>query len=400
MPAQASHVISDLERRGPGVRLLTLPLVLSLMVTACHSNSRASSSSTAPPMSPTSLTVEQMEDCQHKASDWMSNPESQDPSYLPAQGADICVIQSFNAENQESTLIARYEASNKEPKWAMSLTPRIAAYGRDENDADVQSAQELAGDVLRSRAAGYATVSPNGKYLSLVLRPPEVADDSPRPARQTPAVPAEQRTTVVVLDAVSGKPVRTVEVSGLVLGQALTSDSLAVETADAYYPAGAGKGRISIFSLTEPSAPPTSFTTGLWLAGSGKSSLLLSSQPAHSHDTATTSTVTQVDLHGKHLATFTNSSEILLGGWVRRCTYLPDEDRIRWEVVDTNSGTVYNEDTDSAVARRVPTGPGLLISQVVINDKGYRESGTPRFWLSAADDGHRHTENLEQFKKN
>lgn len=400
MPAQASHVISDLERRGPGVRLLTLPLVLSLMVTACHSNSRASSSSTAPPMSPTSLTVEQMEDCQHKASDWMSNPESQDPSYLPAQGADICVIQSFNAENQESTLIARYEASNKEPKWAMSLTPRIAAYGRDENDADVQSAQELAGDVLRSRAAGYATVSPNGKYLSLVLRPPEVADDSPRPARQTPVVPAEQRTTVVVLDAVSGKPVRTVEVSGLVLGQALTSDSLAVETADAYYPAGAGKGRISIFSLTEPSAPPTSFTTGLWLAGSGKSSLLLSSQPAHSHDTATTSTVTQVDLHGKHLATFTNSSEILLGGWVRRCTYLPDEDRIRWEVVDTNSGTVYNEDTDSAVARRVPTGPGLLISQVVINDKGYREAGTPRFWLSAADDGHHHTENLEQFKNN
>ena len=400
MPAQASHVISDLERRGPGVRLLTLPLVLSLMVTACHSNSRASSSSTAPPMSPTSLTVEQMEDCQHKASDWMSNPESQDPSYLPAQGADICVIQSFNAENQESTLIARYEASNKEPKWAMSLTPRIAAYGRDENDADVQSAQELAGDVLRSRAAGYATVSPNGKYLSLVLRPPEVADDSPRPARQTPAVPAEQRTTVVVLDAVSGKPVRTVEVSGLVLGQALTSDSLAVETADAYYPAGAGKGRISIFSLTEPSAPPTSFTTGLWLAGSGKSSLLLSSQPAHSHDTATTSTVTQVDLHGKHLNSFTNSSEILLGGWIRRCTYLPDEGRIHWEVVDTNSGTVYNEDTDSAVARRVPTGPGLLISQVVINDKGYREAGTPRFWLSAADDGHHHTENLEQFKNN
>lgn len=400
MTAQASHVISDLERRGLGVRLLTLPLVLSLMVTACHSNSRVSSSSTAPPMSPTSLTAEQMEDCQHKASDWMSNPESQDPSYIPAQGADICVIQSFNAENQESTLIARYEASDKEPKWAMSLTPRIAAYGRDENDADVQSAQELAGDVLRSRAAGYATVSPNGKYLSLVLRPPEIAGDSPQHARQTPAVPAEQRTTVVVLDAVSGKPVRTVEVDGLVLGQALTSDSLAVETADAYYPARKGKGRISVFSLTDTTSSPTSFNTSLWLAGSGKSSLLLSSQPAHSHDSATTSTVTQVDLHGKHLNSFTNSSEILLGGWIRRCTYLPDDGRIHWEVVDTNSGTVYNEDTDSAVARRVPTGPGLLVSQVVINDKGYRESGTPRFWLSAADDGHRHIENLEQFKDN
>lgn len=380
--------------------MVALPLLLSLTVTACHSNSRASSSSTAPPMSPTSLTAEQMKDCQDKTSDWISNPGSQDPSYLPAQGADICIIQSFNTKNQESTLIARYEASDKEPVWAMSLTPRIAAYRRHDNGMDAQSAQELARDVLNSRTAGYATVSPNGKYLSLVLRPPEVADDSPRPARQTSVVPAEQRTTVVVLDAVSGKPVRTVEVSGLVLGQALTSDSLAVETADAYYPAGKGKGRISVFSLTDTTSSPTSFNTSLWLAGSGKSSLLLSSQPAHSHDSATTSTVTQVDLHGKHLNSFTSSSELLLGGWIRRCTYLPDEGRIHWEVVDTNSGTVYNEDTDSAVARRVPTGPGLVMSEVVINDKGYREAGTPRFWLSAADDGHPHTENLEQFKNN
>ena len=340
-----------------------------------------------------------MKDCQDKASDWISNPGSQDPSYLPAQGADICVIQSFNAKNQESTLIARYEASDKEPVWAMSLTPRIAAYRRHENGMDVQSAQELAENVLNSRTAGYATVSPNGKYLSLVLRPAEVASDSPLRARQTPPVPAEQRTTVVVLDAVSGKPVRTAEVSGLVLGQVLTSDSLAVETADAYYPAGKGKGRISVFSLTEPSSPPTSFATGLWLAGSGKSSLLLSSQPAHSHNTATTSTVTQVDLHGKHLATFTNSSEILLGGWIRRCTYLPDEGRIHWEVVDTNSGTVYNEDTDDAVARRVPTGPGLLVSRPSTDGNGNKTS-TPTFWLSAADDGHPHTEDLEQFKNN
>ena len=76
----------------------------------------------------------------------------------------------------------------------MSLTPRIAAYGRDENDADVQPAQELAGDVLRSRTAGYATVSPNGKYLSLVLRPPEVAGDTPNtPGRHLPSPPSSGR---------------------------------------------------------------------------------------------------------------------------------------------------------------------------------------------------------------
>ena len=219
-------------------------------------------------------------------------------------------------------------------------------------------------------------------------------------AQKTPFKPGDQQTTVVVLDAVTGKLVRTAEVSGLVLGQALTSDSLAVETADAYYPAGAGKGRISVFSLTDTTSSPTSFNTSLWLAGSGKSTLLLSSQPVHLHDSTPTSTVTQVDLHGKHLASFTNSSEILLGGWIRRCTYLPDEDRIHWEVVDTNSGTVYDETNEIASMHRVPTGPGLVMSEVVINDKGYRESGAPRFWLSAADDGHPHTENLEQFKNN
>ena len=375
--------------------MVALPLLLSLTVTACHSNSRASSSSTAPPMSPTSLTAEQMKDCQDKASDWISNPGSQDPSYLPAQEADICVIQSFNTKNQESTLIARYEASDKEPVWAMSLTPRIAAYRHHDNGMDVQSAQELARDVLNSRTAGYATVSPNGKYLSLVLRPPEVADDSPRPARQTTVVPAEQRTTVVVLDAVSGKPVRTVEVDGLVLGQALTSDSLAVETADAYYPAGKGKGRISVFSLTEPSTSPTSFPTSLWLAGSGKSSLLLSSQPPDARSIST-STVTQVDLHGKHLATFTDSSGIILGGWVRRNTYLPDEKRFHREVVDTNSGAVYDDDADRVWTHRVPTGPGLVIGQKSSDENG-TITFTPQFWLSAADDGHPHTENLEQF---
>ncbi len=47
----------------------------------------------------------QMEDCQHKGKRWMSNPESQDPSYIPTRRSGHAVIQSFNAENQESTLI-------------------------------------------------------------------------------------------------------------------------------------------------------------------------------------------------------------------------------------------------------------------------------------------------------
>ena len=46
--------------------------------------------------------------------------------------------------------------------------------------------------------------------------------------------------------------------------------------------------------------------------------------------------------------------------------------------------------------RGVPTGPGLVVSRTSTDASGETTS-TPVFWLSAADDGHPHTENLEQF---
>ena len=398
MKLRTSHCFTYASHRSATLMVI-LPLLLVTPLSGCHANRATSQPSTASPVSSTSITSRENEFCKEEAR-YRDDSSWRFPSYLPALDGDICITQRFASNDEKTTLVARYEDSSKDPRWAISLAPQAADYGYTESGPDADSAQQQAHDLLASHTAGYATVSPGGKYISLVLRPPVTTTDYHPHAQKTPFKPGDQRTTVVVLDAVSGKLVRTAEVSGLVLGQALTSDSLSVETADAYYPAGTGKGRISVFSLTDTTSSPTSFNTSLWLAGSGKSTLLLSSQPAHSHDSATTSTVTQVDLHGKHLNSFTNSSEILLGGWIRRCTYLPDEGRIHWEVVDTNSGTVYNEDTDSAVARRVPTGPGLLVSQVVINDKGHRESGAPRFWLSAADDGHPHTENLEQFKNN
>lgn len=72
--------------------------------------------------------------------------------------------------------------------------------------------------------------------------------------------------------------VRTVEVSGLVLGRVLTNDALAVGTARSYYPAGDGKGTISVYSLTDVSAAPTSFPTDQWLTGIDDGALLLSPQ--------------------------------------------------------------------------------------------------------------------------
>ena len=47
--------------------------------------------------------------------------------------------------------------------------------------------------------------------------------------------------------------------------------------------------------------------------------------------------------------------------------------------------------------RSVPNGLGLVVYQDVSTGEYSRER-KPAFWLSAADDGHRHTENLEQFE--
>ena len=46
--------------------------------------------------------------------------------------------------------------------------------------------------------------------------------------------------------------------------------------------------------------------------------------------------------------------------------------------------------------RSVPNGLGLVVYQDVTTGNGSMER-KPVFWLSTADDGHRHTENLEQF---
>ena len=46
--------------------------------------------------------------------------------------------------------------------------------------------------------------------------------------------------------------------------------------------------------------------------------------------------------------------------------------------------------------RGVPTGPGLLVEQEVSTENGSTVL-KPAFWLSSTDDGHPHTENLEQF---
>ena len=125
-------------------------------------------------------------------------------------------------------------------------------------------AESILDNTLDDNPVSYAVLSPDGARLSLVLLP-DAADDV-----------AQQRTEVVVLDTATGGLVRQGEVTGLVLGQALTNDALAIQTAQALFPGGAGRGLINVFPLNDPTAPASSFPSGQWLAGAGRTSLLLS----------------------------------------------------------------------------------------------------------------------------
>ena len=176
--------------------------------------------------------------------------------------------------------------------------------------------------------------------------------------------------------------------------------------ADADYPAGTGKGRISVFSLTEPSTSPTTTPTDQWLVGAGQDSLLLSPQPRYPGMCSSPCgpfTLTRISTGGQKLGTITHADRVYRGGWVERYKEpAPDggdgeaSAQAAREVVDVDTGAATDLNGDQAEETGLSTGPGLLMTRRTEPDKQSSPS-VPVSWLSAADDGHRHTENLEQF---
>ena len=311
------------------------------------------------------------------------------------------------------TRIVSRDPSTDQFQWAASITPSAA---------DHQMANSISGSnggyaqTSSQSHTGDMIVSPDGRYLSLVLTPDESQG----------GVPATDRHThVVVLDTQTGKVVRTAEVSGIVLGQALTNSTLAVETAHNYFPAGSGKGTIHVFSIKNSGAQSSSFSTDQWLIGASGQDLLLAPDvpPYECTLYCAPYTVTRRGTDGHTIATLPGVTAVHPGGWVSQYRdpkaaaslvhtlhASPDNNDATEEArqklrklpkqlvhIDTGQTT---DTTDMFVDERsVPNGLGLVVYQDVSAENGSTER-KPVFWLSAADDGHRHTENLEQFKNN
>ena len=308
-----------------------------------------------------------------------------------------------------ATTVASRERSTDKFQWAVSIKPAVADRERTKYADNAQSAMS---ENMDRSSTGSAVVSPDGRYLSLILLPSE---------QQSGETAADQRTHIVVLDAQTGKTVRTAEVSGVILGQALTNSALAVETAQNYFPAGSGKGTITTFSLTDTSAQPSSFPTDKWLVGATRENLVLAPEPFSDNCSYGCSmmTVTLINADGSTARSISGVTAIHPGGWIHRFanpkaasdyqqrskaasdderkSLSPSREAAEEQLVNPSIKKTIDITGKSTYERDVPTGPGLLVEQKSPDGKGSTES-KPAFWLSSSDDGHPHTENLEQFE--
>ena len=306
-----------------------------------------------------------------------------------------------------TTTVVSRERSTDKFQWAVSIKPAVADQERTEYADNAQSAMNNA---MSRSSSGSVVVSPDGRYLSLILLPAE---------QQTGATAADLRTHIVVLEAKTGKTVRDATVSGVVLGQALTNSALAVETAQNYFPAGSGKATIRVFSIMSSDAQPSSFSTDQWLIGaSGKDLLLAPDLPPYECTSyCAPYTVTRRDTDGNTIDTLPGVTAVHPGGWVSQYrdpkaaaslvhtmhassakdgSTLESIRNLQEQLVHIDTGQTTDITNMFVDERSVPNGLGLVVYQDVTTGNGSMER-KPVFWLSAADDGHRHTENLEQF---
>ena len=369
------HAFSTLRR----LTALTAVMTLTLTMVSCS----IGESNGDPAIS--SLTAQ-------KADDTVPRNSKSDMDNEPLSSAVGTVNMITSDENRKkgavsgdlTTTVVSRERSTDKFQWAVSIKPAVANQERTEYADNAQSAMSENMDLS---STGSAVVSPDGRYLSLILLPAE---------QQSGETPADQRTHIVVLDTTTGKTVRNATVSGVILGQALTNSTLAVETAQNYFPAGSGKGTITTFSLTDTSAQPSSFPTDKWLVGATRENLMLAPEPFSDNCSYGCSmmTVTLINADGSTAGSISGVTAVHPGGWIHR---VADPKSDEQQLVNPSIKKTIDITGKRTFERGVPTGPGLLVEQEVPTENGSTVL-KPVFWLSSTDDGHPHTENLEQFE--
>ena len=303
-------------------------------------------------------------------------------------------LSMYDTHNGQTTLVKHNTEGGI--VWSSTITPSVADMLLGKTTTPQMAAE---GQLLES-TSGYAVVSPDGRHASLLLRPADMLDPYEVREENRDFTVADQRAYVLVIETETGRTVRTEEVKGLILGQVLTNDTLAVETSQSYYPGGDGHGTITTYSLAKPTAKAATIPTDKWLVGATQDSLLLApSNMSQGHFGA--QPLTRLSESGDVVGTVTGVTDVYRGGWVGRVkdsTDSTDEDTPT-ELVHLDSGVTTDVAGLKVEEVALPTAAGILVSRETTTGEGQnsKTTSTPQFWLSAADDGHPHTENLEQF---
>ena len=303
-------------------------------------------------------------------------------------------LSMYDTHNGQTTLVKHNTEGGI--VWSSTITPSVADMLLGETTTPQMAAE---GQLLES-TSGYAVVSPDGRHASLLLRPADMLDPYEAREENRDFTVADQRAYVLVIETETGRTVRTEEVKGLILGQVLTNDTLAVETSQSYYPGGDGHGTVTTYSLAKPTAKAATIPTDKWLVGATQDSLLLApSNMSQGHFGA--QPLTRLTESGDVVGTVTGVTDVYRGGWVGRVKDGTDntDQATPTELVHLDSGVTTDVAGLKVKEVALPTAAGLLVSRETTTGEGQnsKTTSTPQFWLSAADDGHPHTENLEQF---
>ena len=286
------------------------------------------------------------------------------------------------------TTLASLNPQDGSVRWARKITPEMHThYFYDESNTPQGSFLDF------QECTSTAFIS-NEKYLAFYLRPWMTSEGS--------SSISDQRMNIMVLDTKTGNEVRTIEVSGLVLGQAIVNDSLVVETAQNYYPSGTGV--LNVFSLTDPHAEPTTTRTDNWLIGSTNDSLLMSPQNSLLRlpklDSYVISTIIRTTVTGEELETFTGVTAIHPNGWIERAkdpkaavatAASPDKTPLAAlprDLINIDSGASVDVTGQYVTSVNLPTGPGLLLRTVTTVGEGEEKKTTyiNHSWLPATPD--------------
>ncbi len=284
---------------------------------------------------------------------------------------------SSSSNETETTKILCLDPASGSLKWARILEPASSEIH--------QESTGTAQDILSSPTPAPIVTSSDGHHLAIMVKPYLVSGNS--------SDASDQRMHIVILDTETGNATRTVEVSGLVLGQALTNDSLVVETSQHFYPAGTGA--LNVFSFTNPQAEPTSFRTDRWLTGATSDSVLVSSQKMRERGSLPTA-LTQISTSGEELGTVTGVTAVHDGSWVFR--YQDPEaataairagstDKLSKELFNIDSGVAFDITGLDLVSADLSTGSGFLLRRSVPDDTDQQKTSyVPIAWLPATPD--------------